>query len=118
MFLKFSLVSFHISSKVASLFFINTLYNIEDDIVEGVMDLSETLQHESGLSPLEYETQLGKLGKALRWYDKIDASVNTFFAVFDALIKTSGKSAVQNSSLTLKSQIGGQKEPMTKMLMA
>jgi hypothetical protein len=100
------------------LFFINTLYNIENNIVKGLVDLRETLQHETGLSPLEYQKQLGKLGKALQSYDKVDACVNTFFAVFDALIKASGKPAVRDSGLTLKSQIDGQAKPITRMLLS
>jgi hypothetical protein len=99
------------------LFFINRLYHIENNIVGGLVDLRETLQHESGLSPLEYQKQLGKLGKALQNYNKVDKSVNTFFAVFDALIKASGKPSVRNSGLTLKAQIEDQANPITRMLM-
>ena len=100
------------------LIFINTLYNIENNIVEGLLQLRDTLQHESSLSPLEYQKQLGKLGKALQSYDKVDACVNTFFAVFDALIKASGKPAVRDSGLTLKAQLDAQAQPITRMLLS
>lgn len=97
------------------LFILTELYAIEDHLVAGFSALMQTLRDHSGLSPLEYEKKLAKFGKALNAYDKIDACVNTFFALIDALIKATGEKDLRDSSLTLKSQIEGQSEK-TKML--
>jgi len=102
--------------KKESLFILNTLYSIEDNLVEGFEHLQETLHNENGLSPLEYEKSLAKLGKALQEYDSMDNYVNTFFAVFDALISATGQKAVRDSALTIKSKIPGESEK-THMLM-
>jgi hypothetical protein len=97
------------------LLILSKLYYIENNLIEGFHDLANTIDSKAVLSPIEYEKCLAKLGKVLRAYDSIDESVNTFFALFDAMIKTSGQKPVRDSALILKSQLPGESEK-TKIL--
>lgn len=94
---------------------LDKLYFIEEALVQGFGDLQNLVDNRAGLSPLKYEEALAQLGKALNAYDEVDECDNTFFALFDALISSSGEPAVRDSSLTLKSRLPGQAE-VTKML--
>jgi hypothetical protein len=96
---------------------LNLFYRIEDDLIDGLRDLSAILQAPGRISPREFEKRLGAFGRALKNYDNVDKGENTVFAVFDKLIQRSAPMGVyRGSSLTITSQLDGKKT--TKMLIA
>lgn len=96
---------------------LNTLYFIEDNMVKGLRKLSDLVQSQQKLSPIEFEKALGNFGSALKEYDKFDEGTNTVFALFDRLIqRDSAGRKYRNSSLELKSKVNDQ--TVTKMLIA
>jgi hypothetical protein len=96
----------------AQLSVLNTLYNIEDSLINGMARLSEVLRQSGKLKPKEFEDALSDFGKALKSYDDFDEGDNTLFAIFDKLIHLAG-SEEKNSSLTLTAKLDGQEVRQT-----
>ncbi len=91
---------------------LNALYLIEDGLVDGLTTLQGLIAksgHGEKMSPHAFENALGRIGDALRVLDDFGESVNTTFAVFDALVAGAGgpARAGKASSLTLQSQAAG-----------
>ena len=95
---------------------LSTLYFIENDVVQGMRNLSSLIQSKQKLSPREFETAMGDFGSALKQYDDFDEGDNTIFAILDKLIDRYAGGQHRNSSLELKSTLNGQ--TVTKMLIA
>jgi len=91
---------------------LDTLYNIEDSLIEAMAQLSEVLRQSGKLKPKEFEDALSDFGKALKNYDSFDEGDNTLFAVFDKLIHLAG-SEEKNSSLTLTAKLDGHEVKQT-----
>jgi hypothetical protein len=85
---------------------LDTLYNIEDSLIEAMAQLSELLRQSGKLKPKEFEDALSDFGKALKNYDDFDEGDNTLFAIFDKLIHLAGGEE-KNSSLTLIAKLDG-----------
>jgi hypothetical protein len=97
---------------------LDVLYSIENGLVAGLLRLEGLIADAKGgqkISPHAFENALGAFGRSLQLIDDFGESVNTTFAVFDALL-TGVDGAKRASMLTLKSQAAAR--PVTKVLVA
>ncbi len=89
---------------------LGALYAIEDDLTAGLLALDGLVQaaRRGGppIRPRDFERALGRIGGALETLGDFGESVNTTFAVFDALL-AAVDGAHRASSLTLKSKVDG-----------
>lgn len=96
---------------------LNTLYSIEESLVNGMRALSITVRSGEKLDPREFEKRLADFGAALKKYDDFDEGDNTVFAMFDKLIERSaGGKPYRQSSLEVKITQDGKET--TKVLVA
>jgi hypothetical protein len=94
---------------------LHTMYLIEDAFVRGLVALEALIDSGRKASPRELEDRLGDIATALRLLDSFGESVNTVFAVFDALL-TEVRGADRASSLKIQSEAAG--KTVTKVFLA
>ncbi len=95
--------------------FLETLYLIEESMVDALKALVKALASRKTLTPAALEKLLGKFGDALLDFDRFDQTSNargvgttTLFAMVDALMRAaSGGAAVHDAVLRLKSDVQG-----------
>jgi hypothetical protein len=93
---------------------LNALYLIENAFVRGFLALEQVIAAGRPVSPRELERKLSDFATAFRLLDKFGESVNTMFAVFDALVKN--VDGARASSLTIESQVND--KTITKRFLA
>jgi len=94
---------------------LHTMYLIEDAFVRGLLALEALIGSGRRVSPRELEERLSDISGALRLLDSFGESVNTVFAVFDALL-TEVRGADRASSLKIQSEAAG--KTVTKVFLA
>jgi len=94
---------------------LSTLYNIENEMVSAIRDLTKLLSAGIPMDPRDFEKKLGKFGNALKDFDKFDQTsnkhgvgTNTIFSMFDLLVRFASPGESSNVSvLRLKSTANG-----------
>ncbi|MFY9221893.1 MAG: hypothetical protein WAQ98_04445 [Blastocatellia bacterium] len=98
---------------------LSTLYQIEDDVVDGFKALYKVINQATKISPKDFEEALSKVGDALKGFDSFDEGENTIFAVFDGLIlRNLSASQARTSSLTLTTKVDPDEEELTKVFVS
>jgi hypothetical protein len=90
---------------------LSTLYNIENETISAIRDLTKLLSSGNPMDPRAFEKKLGKFGDALKDFDKFDQTsnkhgvgTNTIFSMFDLLVRLASPGEGANVSvLRLKS---------------
>ena len=85
---------------------LRTICLIEDAFVRAILTLDALIRSGRRLSPRELEQRLGDVATALGLLDRFGESVNTVFAVFDALLQDVA-GAERASSLKIQSEAAG-----------
>ncbi len=94
---------------------VDTLYRIEESMVQAARDLVEILRAAQPVDPRTFEKRLGRFGEAMNRYDAFDQVSNkggvgtsTIFLMFDALVRIATREAPSNICvLRLSSEAGG-----------
>ena len=92
-----------------------TLYNIENELIDAIRDLTKVLGAGAPMDPRAFEKKLGKFGNALKDFDQFDQTTNkhgigtnTIFSMFDLLVRLASPGNKANASLLrLKSTANG-----------
>lgn len=86
---------------------LNTLYQIEDDLISGLQALSGLI-HKNQIQPQAFENALGGIGSALNLFKEFSAGVNSIFGLFDQLVRQQTAAAdARVSSMDLRSTVAG-----------